>query len=67
MPIAGYAIHQGDNLWLRGLVGDPDGSVLLQDEILGKAADAEMMGIALADRLLAAGADKILAKVYADQ
>ncbi len=67
VPIAGYAIHQGDNLWLRGLVGDPDGSLLLQDEILGKAVDAESMGIALADRLLAAGADKILAKVYADQ
>lgn len=66
VPIAGYAIHQGDNLWLRGLVGDPDGSLLLQDEIVGKAVDAEMMGIALADRLLAAGADKILAKVYAD-
>jgi hydroxymethylbilane synthase len=67
VPIAGYAIHQGDNLWLRGLVGDPDGSLLLQDEIVGKAVDAESMGIALADRLLAAGADKILAKVYADQ
>jgi hydroxymethylbilane synthase len=67
VPIAGYAIHQGDNLWLRGLVGDPDGSLLLQDEILGKAVDAEIMGITLADRLLAAGADKILAKVYAGQ
>lgn len=67
VPIAGYAIHQGDNLWLRGLVGDPDGSLLLQDEIVGKAVDAESMGIALADRLLAAGADKILAKVYADE
>lgn len=67
VPIAGYAIHQGDNLWLRGLVGDPDGSLLLQDEILGKAVDAELMGITLADRLLAAGADKILAKVYADE
>lgn len=65
VPIAGYAIHQGDQLWLRGLVGDPDGSVLLQDDIIGKAIDAEIMGIRLADRLLAAGADKILAKVYA--
>lgn len=66
VPIAGYAIHQGDNLWLRGLVGDPDGSLLLQDDIIGKATEAESIGIALADRLLAAGADKILAKVYAD-
>jgi len=66
VPIACYAIHQGDQLWLRGLVGDPDGSLILKDEISGKASDAETMGIQLADRLLAAGADKILAKVYAE-
>ncbi len=66
VPIAGYAIHESDTLWLRGLVGDPDGSLLLKDEISGKPEDAESMGIALADRLLAAGADKILAKVYAE-
>jgi hydroxymethylbilane synthase len=66
VPIACYAIHQSDQLWLRGLVGDPDGSLLLKDEITGKPEDAEAMGIILADRLLAAGADKILAKVYAE-
>lgn len=26
VPIGCYALHQGDQLWLRGLVGDPDGS-----------------------------------------
>ncbi|WP_331344864.1 hydroxymethylbilane synthase [Cellvibrio sp. UBA7661] len=65
VPIACYAIHRGDSLWLRGLVGAPDGSQMLFDEISGAVADAEKMGIELAERLLAAGADKILAEVYA--
>jgi hydroxymethylbilane synthase len=66
VPIACYAIHRDDHLWLRGLVGAPDGSQMLFDEISGPVADAEQMGIELAERLLAAGADKILAAVYAD-
>lgn len=65
VPIACYAVHTDEGLWLRGLVGSPDGKQMLSDEIRGKATDGEAMGIALADRLLAAGADKILAEVYA--
>lgn len=65
VPIACYAIHRDNQLWLRGLVGAPDGSEMLFDEITGPVADAEKIGIELADRLLAAGADKILAEVYA--
>jgi len=64
VPIACYAVHTNDGLWLRGLVGSPDGKTMLQDEISGRVDEAEAMGIALADRLLAAGADKILAEVY---
>lgn len=66
VPIACYALHRNGQLWLRGLVGAPDGSQMLFDEITGPVAEAEQMGVALADRLLAAGADKILAAVYAD-
>jgi len=66
VPMACYALHKDGGLWLRGLVGAPDGTQMLFDEISGSLADAEQMGIALADRLLAAGADKILAAVYAD-
>lgn len=64
VPIACYAIHTETGLWLRGLVGSPDGEKMLRDEISGSVDDAEAMGIELADRLLAAGADKILADVY---
>jgi hydroxymethylbilane synthase len=64
VPIACYAVHTETGLWLRGLVGSPDGGQMLRDEIRGAAEDGEAMGVALANRLLAAGADKILAEVY---
>lgn len=64
VPIACYAIHQGDELWLRGLVAEPDGSRLLSGEVRGPASTGEQMGIQLAERLLADGADEILRKVY---
>ncbi|WP_049723903.1 hydroxymethylbilane synthase [Gilvimarinus polysaccharolyticus] len=64
VPIGCYAEHRGDQLWLRGLVGSVDGSTMLRDEIVGPVAEAEAMGITLAERLLAAGADRILAEVY---
>ncbi len=64
VPIGCYAIQKGDQLWLRGLVADPDGGTILRDEISGAPEDGESMGQTLADRLLAAGAKEILAKVY---
>jgi hydroxymethylbilane synthase len=64
VPIACYAIHQDNQLWLRGLVAEPDGSRLLSGEIHGPASTGERMGVELAERLLADGADEILRKVY---
>jgi hydroxymethylbilane synthase len=66
VPIAGYAMLEGDQIWLRGLVGQPDGSQTLYAELRGPAADADKIGVAVAEMLLAKGADKILADVYAD-
>ncbi|NIB39404.1 hydroxymethylbilane synthase [Pseudomaricurvus alkylphenolicus] len=67
VPIGGYAVHEGDQLWLRGLVGKPDGSVMLEDDVRGPVADAERLGTELAERLLKAGAGDILSEVYGDQ
>ncbi|MGY6039264.1 hydroxymethylbilane synthase [Aeromonas sp. AE23HZ002T15] len=64
VPIGAYALVQGDEVWLRGLVGSPDGSRIIRDEIRGPLADGEALGHALAQRLLADGADVILAEVY---
>ncbi|HET8729775.1 MAG TPA: hydroxymethylbilane synthase [Moraxellaceae bacterium] len=64
VPIAGYAELSGNELHLRALVGSVDGREILRDEIRGPAAQAEALGIALAERLLDAGAARILAGVY---
>ncbi|WP_409421355.1 hydroxymethylbilane synthase [Pseudaeromonas sp. ZJS20] len=67
VPIGAHAVLAGEQLWLRGLVGSPDGSQLLQDEIRGPRQQAEALGETLARRLLEAGADRILAQVYGDR
>lgn len=64
VPIGGYAELNGDQLRLRGLVGDPDGSRLLYNEIRGSADEAVDLGAQLARTLLLSGADTILNKVY---
>ena len=64
VPIGAYALVQGDEIWLRGLVGSPDGTQVIRDEIRGPLTDGEALGHTLAQRLLAAGADVILAEVY---
>ncbi len=64
VPIGGYALLRDDRLWLRGLVGYPDGSQIISGEISGAPADAERLGITLADDLLARGAGVILQSVY---
>ncbi len=64
VPIGAYALVQGEEVWLRGLVGSPDGARVIRDEIRGPLAEGEALGHALAQRLLAAGADVILAEVY---
>ncbi|MCK9236517.1 MAG: hydroxymethylbilane synthase [Thiopseudomonas sp.] len=66
VPIACYAVLEGDQLWLRGLVGQPDGTVLLRAEARAPRADAEALGISVAKDLLAQGAGEILAKIYAE-
>ncbi|XXF09168.1 hydroxymethylbilane synthase [Pseudomonas sp. D2-3] len=66
VPIASYAILEGEQLWLRGLVGEPDGSRLLRAEQRGSAADAERLGMEVAEALLAQGAGDILNAIYGE-
>ncbi|MDP4789272.1 MAG: hydroxymethylbilane synthase [Haliea sp.] len=66
VPIACYAELEsgGETLWLRGLVGRPDGGLLLRAEARAPVAEAEALGVAVAEDLLAQGASAILAEVY---
>ena len=63
VPLAGHAELAGDQLRLRGLVGAPDGSRVVRGEAAGAAADAEALGVALAEDLKSRGAADILAAV----
>jgi len=62
VPIGAYAVHSEDGIWLRALVGAPDGKQIFFDESRAPTTEAEAMGIALAQRLLQAGADRVLAQ-----
>ena len=64
VPIGGYAVLQGDEIYLRALVGDVDGSLILRAEGKSTVENAEELGRILAEQLLAQGADKILEKAY---
>lgn len=64
VPIGSFAELDGDKLYLRALVGEPDGSKIVQGEIVGLAAQAQELGTQLAEQLLQDGAGEILAKLY---
>ncbi|MBI3773353.1 MAG: hydroxymethylbilane synthase [Gammaproteobacteria bacterium] len=64
VPIAGHATLQGDQLYLRGLVGRPDGREMVRGEIRGPAAKAAQLGVTLAEDLLSRGARVILDELY---
>ena len=66
VPIACYAVLEGEQLWLRGLVGQPDGGLLLRAENRAPAAQAEQLGVQVAEALLAQGAEDILQAVYGE-
>ncbi len=64
VPIACFAEVEGDDLYLRALVGEADGQRILRSEMRGPRAAAEQLGIAAAEALLAQGADKILKALH---
>ena len=68
VPLGGYAIIEEGALWLRGFVATPDGRQMLRGELRGAVrtvADAEAIGRALAQTLLAQGAQAIVAQLGA--
>lgn len=63
-PIGAYAEIQGEQLSLRGLVGNPDGSEVITGQVSGHQDEAVALGNALAEELLSKGAKTILDAVY---
>ncbi|EHE6949255.1 hydroxymethylbilane synthase [Vibrio cholerae] len=66
VPIGSYALLEGNTIWLRALVGEPDGSQIVRGEIRGPRTQAEQLGITLAEQLLSQGAKEILERLYCD-
>jgi len=62
-PLGGYAQIQNGQLVLDGFVADLEGKRFIQATLKGAPSDAEKLGIAMAEDLLARGADKILAEL----
>ena len=63
-PIAGHSVISGDTITMTGLVASIDGRTVIRKTATGKTAEPEKVGIALAEDVLSAGADKILQEIY---
>ncbi len=63
VPLAAYAQLDGDQIWVRALVAEPDASVVYRAELRGPASEADAIGKAVGQDLLAQGAETILAKL----
>lgn len=66
VPIAGFSELKGGEIHFRGLVGYPDGSQLYRSEKTAAIADAEKLGIEVAEDLLSQGGDKVLKSLGID-
>jgi hydroxymethylbilane synthase len=64
VPIAAYGRLYGGDLILKGLVAELDGTRVVRDEVRGERDSPEDIGVALAGKLLSAGADQILERIY---
>jgi hydroxymethylbilane synthase len=63
VPIAAFGRISNGEFRLTGLVAEVDGSRIIRESITGPSTESETLGVALADRLLAAGAGDILARI----
>lgn len=61
VPLGAYALRDGNNINITGFVASVDGKQILREKVHGSINNAEAVGKLLADKLIAQGADKILA------
>ncbi len=65
-PLAAHAVIDGDELFVRGMVGTPDGTQVLTASRRGGPGEAESLGVSIAEELLAAGAQTIIEQCIVD-
>jgi len=66
IPIGALGEVKAGRLIIKGVVASLDGKIILRDEEEGSAEDPETIGVKLAEKLLAKGADKILDEIRCD-
>ena len=64
VPIAGFAVLNGEAVTLEGLVADPKGERIIRRVRVGSASKARELGLALAEEIKAAGGADLLAELY---
>ena len=67
VPLAAYCVMEDGLLTLNGLVGHPDGSVIIEASAQAPAAYADALGRAVAKHLADDGAEELIAAVLAEQ
>ncbi|MDQ3180470.1 MAG: hydroxymethylbilane synthase, partial [Acidobacteriota bacterium] len=66
VPIGGHASLDGEEITLRGFVGNFDGNRTMRDLISGNQNDAAQLGIKLAQKMIENGANNLLAETRTD-
>ena len=61
VPLGAYAEKQGGEIHIKGFVASVDGREMLRETLVGSAQDPEALGQQLAQKLVARGADRLLA------
>ncbi|PKO52116.1 MAG: hydroxymethylbilane synthase [Betaproteobacteria bacterium HGW-Betaproteobacteria-2] len=61
VPLGAYAERRGDEIHIKGFVASVDGREMLRETLVGSALDPEALGQQLAQKLVARGADRLLA------
>jgi len=67
VPLAAYCVMEDGLLTLNGLVGHPDGSVIIEASAQAPASYADALGRAVAKRLADDGAEELIAAVLVEQ
>ncbi|OQA11332.1 MAG: Porphobilinogen deaminase [Firmicutes bacterium ADurb.Bin373] len=63
VPIGAHAAVEGDCMRLEGAVFSLDGADMVRASMIGDITEAELLGVKLAEKLLASGAGEILSKM----
>jgi hydroxymethylbilane synthase len=63
VPVAAHGKLDDNRFTLQGLVASLDGRTVIRDQLAGPARSSRQVGLDLAERLLAAGADVILESI----